>query len=316
MIPKRGGSRLVAACEQPRAALTIASEMMPGPFERREAVVIVNPAAHNAAKRKALNAAHEWLREQGWKAEWAETSGVGDATSAAAMAAEHRVPLVFVCGGDGTLNEAVNGLAGTETAVSVIPTGTVNLWAREIGLLKKPAEAVQLAIDGVRRRVDLGRAGSRYFLSMASFGIDAAVVHRVPHGVKGRVGAAAYALSAARQAMTYRGSRVTLSLDGEERSGLSLAIVAGNTRKYAGLTKVTPDAIVDDGLLDVCVYEGRGRWDIVRLAALTMLRRHRGSKRVIYKRVQQLTIATEKPLPVQLDGEALGDSPTEVSIAA
>lgn len=297
------------------AAITIALDMT-GPFESKEAVVIVNPTAHNAAKRKALSAADGWLREHGWKAEWAETSGAGDATTAAAKAAERRVPIVFVCGGDGTLNETVNGLVGSETAVSVIPSGTVNLWAREAGLLKKPSEAVRLAVDGVRRRVDLGRAGSRYFLSMAGFGIDAAVAHRVSHGAKGRVGAAAYALSAAKQAMTYRGSRVTLSLDDEERSAWALMIVAGNTRKYAGLTQVTPDAIVDDGLLDVCVYEGRGRWDIVRLAALTLLRRHHGSKRVHYKRVRRLKIASEKPMPVQLDGEALADSPAEVSVAA
>ena len=289
---------------------------MPGPFERREAVVIVNPAAHNAAKRKALSAAHEWLREQGWKAEWAETSGVGDATSAAAMAAEHRVPLVFVCGGDGTLNEAVNGLAGSETAVSVIPSGTVNLWARETGLLKKPAEAVRLAVEGVRRRIDLGRAGARYFLSQVSFGVDAAVVHRASHDMKGKVGAAAYALSAARQAMTYRGSRVTLSLDGEVRSERTLMVVAGNTRIYAGVTKITPDAIVDDGQLDICIYEGLGRWDIVRLAALTLIRRHRGSKRVHHERVQHLALVSEKPLPVQLDGEPLAESPTDITVAA
>jgi len=289
---------------------------MPGQFERKDAVVIVNPAAHNAAKRQALYGANAWLRENGWKVEWIETSGAGDATVVATTAAEHGVPLVFVCGGDGTLNEAVNGLAGSETAVSVIPSGTVNLWARELGLLKKPAEAVRLAIEGDRRRIDLGKAGSRYFLSQVSFGVDAAVIHRVSHRIKGRAGAAAYALSAAKQVLTYRGSRVRLSLDGEERTAHTLTVVAGNTRIYAGLTKITPDAIVDDGHLDVCVYEGRGRWDIVRLAALTLLRRHRGSKRVDYKRVRHLKITSEEPLPVQLDGEPLAESPTDVSIAA
>src|SRR2546428_163277 len=252
MIPKPGRPRLALACEQRWAAITIARDMA-GPFESKEAVGIGNPAAYNAAKRKALSAADGWLREHGWKAEWAETSSAGDATTAAAKAAERRVPIVFVCGGDGTLNEAVNGLAGSETAVSVIPSGTINLWAREMGLLKKPAEAVRLAVEGVRRRIDLGRAGSRYFLSQVSFGVDAAVVQRVSHGMKGRLGAAAYALSAARRAMTYRGSRVTLSLDGETRSARALMVVAGNTRIYAGLTKITPDAIVDDGQLDVCV---------------------------------------------------------------
>jgi diacylglycerol kinase (ATP) len=290
--------------------------MMSGPFERREALVIVNPAAHNAVKRKALSGANTWLRDQGWKVKWTETSGGDDATAIAARAAEEAVPLVFVCGGDGTLNEAVNGLAGSDTTVSVIPTGTVNLWAREIGLLTKPLEAVRLAVDGVQRRVDLGRAGSRYFLSMAGFGIDAAVTYSVAQGIKSRVGAAAYILSAAKRGMTYRSSRVRMSLDGETRTSEMLLLVAGNTRIYAGLTKVTPHAVVDDGWLDVCVYEGRGRWDIVRLAALTLLRRHGLSKSVRHKRARRLMIASEKPLPVQLDGEVLADSPTDVSVAA
>src|SRR2546426_10051145 len=158
---------------------------MTGPFESKEAVVIVNPTAHNAAKRKALSAADGWLREHGWKAEWAETSGAGDATTAAAKAAERRVPIVFVCGGDGTLNETVNGLAGSETAVSVIPSGTVNLWAREAGLLRKPSEAVQRGVDGVRRRVDLGLAGSRYFLSMAGFRLRPGGGHPGSHAAQG-----------------------------------------------------------------------------------------------------------------------------------
>src|SRR5439155_19461316 len=100
MIPKPGRPRLALACEQRWAAITIALDMT-GPFERKEAVVIVNAAAYNAAKRKVLSAADGWLREHGWKAEWAGTSGAGDATATARMAAERRVPIVFVCCGDG-----------------------------------------------------------------------------------------------------------------------------------------------------------------------------------------------------------------------
>ena len=284
-------------------------------FARREAVVIVNPAAHNAPKRKRLTEAGAWLSAQGWTVEWLETSGPGEATSLAAAAAERRAPLLFVCGGDGTLNEAVNGLAGSETAVSVIPAGTVNLWAREIGLLKKPADAVRLTVEGFRRRADLGRAGSRYFLSMAGYGIDAAVAHRVSHGVKGRLGAAAYALSAVRQAISYRGLPVTLSLDGEERAANVLMLVAGNTRNYAGLTRITPDALVDDGRLDVCVYQGRGRWDILWLALLTLFRQHQRSKKVFQRRVRRLSITSAAPLLVQVDGEPIAESPSEVTVA-
>src|SRR3990172_12451645 len=124
---------------------------------RREAVVIVTPAAHNLPARKRLQEADRWLRERGWGVEWLETREPRQATGLAARAAERGVPLLFVCGGDGTLNEAVNGLAFSETAIGVIPGGTSNLWARELGVQEKPVEAVRLAVEGVRRHVDLGR---------------------------------------------------------------------------------------------------------------------------------------------------------------
>jgi diacylglycerol kinase (ATP) len=290
---------------------------MPDPLwiHSKEAVVIVNPTARKLPSQRRLGEARDWLDKRGWAVEWLETAAPGDATSLAADAARRGVPLLFVCGGDGTINEAVNGLAGSETALAVIPTGTVNLWAREVGLLKKPPEAVRLAVDGVCRRIDLGRAGERYFLLMAGFGLDAAVAHGVSHRIKGRFGAAAYALSAVREAMRYRPSAVTLSLDGRERALEMLMLIVGNTRKYAGLTEITPAAVVDDGRLDVCAYQGRGRRDILWLALLTLLRRHRGSKMVLQQRVQRLGIASEAPLPVQIDGDASSESPVEVRIA-
>ena len=156
-------------------------------------MVIVNPTARKLPGRKRLHEARDWLDQRGWASEWLTTAAPGEATSLAADAATRGAPLLFVCGGDGTINEAVNGLAGSETALAVIPAGTVNLWAREVGLLAKPEEAVRLAVDGVRRRIDLGRVGDRHFLLMAGFGLDATVAHGVSHRIKGRLGAAAYA---------------------------------------------------------------------------------------------------------------------------
>jgi diacylglycerol kinase (ATP) len=284
-------------------------------FDRKEAVIIVNPSARNLPKRARCAEADEWFRANGWSAEWVQTAGPDDATRIAAKAARDGIPLLFVCGGDGTLNEAVNGLAYSETAMAVIPAGTVNLWAREVELLKKPVEAVRLAVDGERRRVDLGRAGSRYFLLMAGYGLDGAVAHRVSHGVKGRFGAAAYALSAARQVLSYRGSPITVSMDGDRRAMNALMIIAGNTRNYAGLTQITREALIDDGRLDLCVYEGRGRWDILWLALLTLLGRHGRSRKVTQRRVERLELTWETPLLGHLDGEAIAESPAEVTVA-
>jgi YegS/Rv2252/BmrU family lipid kinase len=289
--------------------------MAPHTFDRKEAVVVVNPRSHNTPKRARVVEVDEWLRANGWAVEWVETGGPDDATRIATKAAQGGVPLLFVCGGDGTLNEAVNGLAGSETALAVIPAGTVNIWAREVGLLKKPVEAVRRAVEGERRQVDLGRAGSRYFLLMAGYGLDGAVAHRVSHDVKGRLGAAAYALSAAWQAWSYRGSRGTVSMDEERRAMNVLQLIAGNTRNYAGLTQITREALVDDGRLDLCVYEGRGRWDILWLALLTLVGRHGRSKKVTQRRVSRVELTWEAPLLAQLDGEVMAESPVELTVA-
>lgn len=288
---------------------------MSGEYERRETTVIVNPAAHNLPRRERLREADRWLRERGWQVEWMETQRPGDATPMAARAAERGQPIVFVCGGDGTLNEAANGLAGSETALAVIPAGTVNVWAREIGLPRRPLQAVRRSLEGERRRIDLGRCGDRHFLLMAGYGLDGAVARRVSQAVKGRLGATAYAIAAVREALRYRGRPVTLRLDGQEERLELLMLVAGNTRNYAGLVEVTPQARADDGLLDLCAFQGRGTLDIVLHVLRTALRRHLRSGKVLYRQVRRLELEWEEPLPVQLDGDAYPESPREVTVA-
>jgi diacylglycerol kinase (ATP) len=281
----------------------------------KETLVIVNPAAHNVPSRERLDEADRWLRAQGWRVEWRETEGPGRATELAAGAAERRLPLVFVCGGDGTLSEAANGLAGSDTALAAIWAGTVNIWAREMRVPRRPLAAVKAAVGGERRRIDLGRAGERYFLLMAGYGLDGAIARRVHLGLKSRLGAATYAIAAARETLRYRSSPVTLRFDGEEHASQVLMLVVGNTRNYAGLVEITREAQVDDGLLDVCVFQGKGTLDIVLHALRTLLRRHMQSKKVLYRKARRLELAWGEPLPVQLDGDACQTSPTRVEVA-
>src|SRR3990172_3814022 len=284
-----------------------------GNNSRRETLIIVNPAAHNVPSRKRLDEADGWLRSQGWQAGWRRAGGPRQATGPAGAAGGP--PLLFVCGGDGTLNEAANGLAGSETALAPIRAGTVNIWAKEMGFPRKPAQAVKAAVEGDRHRVDLGRAGDRYFLLMAGYGLDGAIARRVHLGLKSRLGAATYAIAAVREALRYRSSPVTLRFDGEERDADVLMLVAGNTRNYAGLVEITREAQADDGLLDVCVYEGKGTMDIVLHALRTVLRRHLRSKKVTYRKVKRLEFARGEPLPVQVDGDEFEESPATVEIA-
>ncbi len=284
------------------------------PPDRRDALIIVNPAVRNLPKPQKLREAEAYLREEGWQVHIQETQGPGDAISLAGHAAASGLRLLFVCGGDGTLNEAANGLAGSDTALAVIPAGTVNIWAREAGFRKEPLHAVRQAARGEHRRIDLGRAGSRRFLLMAGYGLDAAVAAGASPWIKRRIGAAAYAVSALRRAVSYRGQQIVLRLDGKEERAEILMLLAGNTRNYAGLVQITPEAVADDGLLDLCVYTGRGTADILGHALRTILKRHRKSKNVLYRRVKRIELEWRQPLLVQLDGDAFHASPQEITI--
>lgn len=285
-------------------------------YERRETVIIVNPAAHNVPSTQVRQEIDEWLRGEGWSVDWRETGKPGDAMTLAARAAERRVPLVMALGGDGTLNEAANGLVHTETVLGAIPGGTSNLWAREAGLNKKPLEAVQAMVNGNIRRIDLGKAGERYFMLLCGFGIDAVITKRVSLEVKSRLGAAAYGLTALREAVRWRGKEITVWLDGfEEQINVLMALI-GNTRLYAGVTQITPTAVADDGLLEVCIYRGNGKRDIALHATRTLLRKHRESNDVLYRRVAKIQFDWGgNPLPAQVDGDPLDYTVNEVVVA-
>ena len=284
-------------------------------FERKEAVLIINPAAHNVPALKRRREAEEWLRETGWRFRWEQTTETGQATKIAARAAAEGVPLVLACGGDGTLNEVANGLAGTETALGTLPAGTSNIWAREAGISRKPLEAARLMAMGERRCIDLGKAGDRYFMLFAGIGVDAQITRNVSLDMKRRVGAAAYGVAAFREALRWRSRPVTVRLDGVERRLDVLMAFVGNTRLYAGLTKITPNAVVDDGLLDVCIYEGTGSLDIAMHTARTLLKSHKKASKVLCLQVKRLEFDWEEALPIQLDGDPVGDCPREIEVA-
>ena len=284
-------------------------------FERKEAVLIINPAAHNVPALKLRREAEEWLREAGWRFRWEQTTETGHATRIAARAAAAKIPLVLALGGDGTLNEVANGLAGTETALGTLPAGTSNIWAREAGISRKLVEAVRLMATGERRLIDLGKAGDRYFMLFAGIGVDAQITRTVSLDMKRHVGAAAYGIAAFREALRWRSRSVTVRLDGVERRMDVLMAFAGNTRLYAGLTKITPNAVVDDGLLDVCIYEGSGSLDIAMHTARTLLKSHKKANKVLCQQVRRLEFDWEEPLPMQLDGDPVGDCPREIAVA-
>jgi diacylglycerol kinase (ATP) len=291
----------------------------------RRALFVVNPAARGLPPLRQIQEAADWLRARGWEVEQEATAGPGEATGLARSAASRGFPVVVACGGDGTIHEVVNGLAGSEATLAVIPGGTANVWAKDALLPRQPSEAVRVIEGGRCQRTDLGlleweekgsrKAESRYFLLMAGVGLDAHVVARVSQSWKRRLGAAAYVLSGARESLFYRSRPVELVLDGRERLNLRLGwLLAGNTRYYGGVTRITSRARADDGLLDILIFPG---YDLLRATGygLAILAGwHHGAPGVTYRRATEVEIAGSSSLPVQADGEFLGYSPLRLRV--
>ncbi|HLZ72308.1 MAG TPA: diacylglycerol kinase family protein [Dehalococcoidia bacterium] len=274
--------------------------------------VIRNPSARRRLRLSRLAAALEKLERRGWRVECRTTAHIGHATALAALAAQRGSEAVLVCGGDGTINEAVNGLAGSETALAVLPAGTINLWAREVGLSADPAAAVRLMLSGERRRVDLGRVGDRYFLMLASVGVDAVAVRAVMAERKRRWGRYAYLAAGVSDLLRHGGRPLAIEAGEVHFRGRALAAIVGNTRLYAGLLHAAHRARIDDGLLDLRVYAGAGVRQLLPQVVRTLAGRPPRADEV-YVQAARVRIAAARPLPVQADGEPIGTTPMTFS---
>ncbi len=287
------------------------------------ALLIVNPTAGQGKPEAALGEIQAALRPLIGRTYI--THKAGDAEEAARGAAELGFDAVLVAGGDGTVNEAINGLlAAPETLpLGLVPLGTQNVLAHELGFnANGDLQALEALLRaGKTRRLDVGRltcgAQSRCFVLMAGFGFDAVVVRDVLRSVKERIGPAAYALSTLGALAKYRSTAIMLTLDGEEVRSEAFWVVIANTASYGDrLIKLAPFAALDDGWLDVCVFE-RPRLDRVGFATqmvAVLARRHLRDPSVRYYRAKTITLSSAPPISGQLDGEVFGITPAEITV--
>jgi diacylglycerol kinase (ATP) len=283
---------------------------MHDPIRQTSALVVFNPSAGQASSlQQDIEAAAEVWRTNGWKVDLQPTSGPGDGTRIAREAAAAGYTIVVAAGGDGTVNEVVNGLAGTSTALAALPIGTVNVWVREMGLPMQPRAAATALLDAQIRSVDLGKAGDRYFLLMAGIGFDAAVTAEVRAHEKRRLGIFAYIFRALGLARRFRGTLTRVIIDGKPLRTRALMIVLGNSQLYGGIIKFTARASLDDGLLDVCIIKGNTLSGAPLRLLSIVLRRASLDPKIEYHRARTVRIETVGQLPVQVDGDHIGSTP-------
>lgn len=278
----------------------------------RTAWVLINPAARRA-HRFHPGDAHDLLESRNVKTAVRVAEQPGDLRRLAAEAAREGVDLAFVVGGDGAVREAAGGLAGSETALAVLPGGTANVWAKEIGVPWNFARAIDLHLRGQARRADLGRADGEPFLMLASFGWDAEVVRHVGGNAKRYLGELAYIGRGLAALPNLRPREVAWTVDGVDRRDAVAILVVSNTRLYGGRVSFSPRALVDDGLLDACALSPQRRGDGVRLATRLVRGRLSGQPGVIEVSARELAIRTPG-LPFELDGDAAGFTPVTLRL--
>jgi YegS/Rv2252/BmrU family lipid kinase len=311
----------------------------------KKASLVINPrTGENVAKITDVLAV---LAAAGWKTGIALKEYGGHSLKLAQQASEDKSDLIIAYGGDGTLNQVVNGVMTTKksrSTVGVIPGGTANVWAGEVGIPVDPVKAALSLVNSEARKVDVGHIevkglsyaedaaqeapktnekkkkkqavqesskAKHHFLLMAGLGIDAAIMQGVSKPLKYRVGTLAVGLAAAKSLPAQHAFPIEVRSAGEGREGEelwkgeALQVVIGNTRRYADITEMTPNAFIDDGILDVCVITGGDPLGTMQQIASLLLRRKPDNTTAEYFHDAHLEITVPASVPLQLDGSVV-----------
>ncbi len=277
--------------------------------------LIYNPNAGRFPSGILAERAADVLRANGWNIRLIKTQDAEHVTQLARRAANEGKEALFVVGGDGTINLAVRGLAGSATALGVLPGGTANVLAQELGLpgltwtrWMALEESARRLAGATPREVDIGNCGETPFLMWAGVGLDAFAIHHIeprPRGEK-LFANVAYAASTAWQASLWHGINLKVTSDNLQISGHYLLALISNIHLYAGgLAQISPYALLDDGTMDLWLFEGDTLGDTIQMAWDLYAGRHVDSDRVRNVPFKHLVLESDSILYVQVDAEPL-----------
>lgn len=230
--------------------------------------------------------------------------------------------LLVVVGGDGTLNEVVNGVAGTGAELAVLPAGTGQDFGRTHGIPTRFDEAVRVVLSGQPRTIDLGRVryrthtgeAERWFANVGSVGMSGAVAARANSMSKAFGGRTTFFYALVREFLGWRNTEVTVTLDGEERRGRMHDVIVANGRWHGGGMKLAPDASWDDGLFDVVLIGDVNKLDFVTTAPKLYSGRHLAHPKIEVIRSRTVAVDAPVPLPIEVEGEPVGTTPARFEV--
>ncbi|QUL54803.1 YegS/Rv2252/BmrU family lipid kinase [Paenibacillus tritici] len=271
----------------------------------QQAMIIMNPSSGKAEARDYIRAVEEVLQGAGYQVAVHETAGEGDATAFCNQACCEGYDLVVAIGGDGTLHETMNGLAGQQhrPKLGIVPMGTVNDFARALQIPLNPEEAIQTLSSPHTQRVDMGRLNDRLFANVVAAGSLAGSLSSVTTEDKTRLGFLAYLKEGIKELASNTAHTLTITHDGEVWEGSSPLFIAALTNSVGGFEKLAPNAAVDDGLLHCFIVKDLHLLNSVTVSISLLLGNLRNHKDVIYFTAKEVSVRSADPVQTNVDGE-------------
>jgi len=279
----------------------------------KRARLIYNPTSGRELIKRHLPEILEKLEIAGYEASCHATTGEGDATKAALKAVERQYDVVIAAGGDGTINEVVNGLAEQEyrPKLGIIPAGTTNDFARALQIPRDIGTAVDIITKGELIPVDIGRMNEKYFINIGGGGRLTELTYEVPSRLKTMLGQLAYYLKGMEMLPSIKASELKIEYDGKLFEGEAMMFLVGLTNSIGGFEKLAPDASINDGLFTLLILKKVNLAEFIRIATLAIRGEHVNDPNVIYTKANRIRVYSDEKVQLNLDGEFGGLLPAE-----
>jgi len=277
---------------------------------------IVNPKAGAGSGRLTGRRFEEYLVKKGFDVRARITASLDDAGDSATDAAvDYHCALVVVVGGDGTVREVAHGLEGSDKPLLIVPCGTENLLANELGFDEKLKTIIRTFEAGCIRPLDMGSANGKCFTAIAGFGFDGEVVGRVSRQRQGHIDYFDYFWPLWRTFWAYKFDPIKVIVDGEQIFAGPGLVFVGNISRYAVGLQILHYADYGDGLLDVCIYKCASRLHLVKHSLMTLLKQHAAARDVIYRQAKEVVISSEADnLATEIDGDPGPALPVQIKV--
>ncbi|WP_080848639.1 diacylglycerol kinase [Cytobacillus gottheilii] len=279
----------------------------------KRARIIYNPTSGREIFKKHLAEVLQKLENAGYETSCHATTGEGDATKAARQAVERRFDLIIAAGGDGTINEVVNGIAEQDfiPKLGILPTGTTNDFARALHIPRDIEAAADIIAKGDSIPVDIGRINDKYFINIAGGGRITELTYEVPSKLKTMLGQLAYYLKGIEMMPSIRSTEVSIEYDGKIFEGEAMLFLVGLTNSVGGFEKLAPNASINDGLFSLLILKKTNLADFIRIATLAVRGEHVNDPHVIYTQANRIKVHSTEKVQLNLDGEFGGLLPAE-----